>query len=156
MAFVALPDLLPLLAQPALLGLDVGEKTIGVAASDATRTIASPKCVIARGKFADDATSLLALIDDYAAGGLIVGLPLHMNGQMSPRAQAARSFAHNLMKRRDLPVVMWDERLSSVAAERAMLEADLSRAKRAARIDATAASLILQGALDYLNGPQIA
>ena len=155
MPFVDIPNLLTALEAPALMGLDVGEKSVGIAVSDATRTIASPRGVIARSTFSRDAEAVWAIADDHAVGGLVVGLPLHMNGQMSPRAQAARSFARNLMNQRDLPVIMWDERLSSMAAERAMLEADLSRAKRAARIDATAAALILQGALDRLKAPEL-
>lgn len=153
MALVDPRDLVLDPARPALLGLDVGTKTIGVAASDRTRTIASPKVVIQRGKFAADAAAVFKLVDEFEAGGLVIGLPLHMNGQMSPRAQAARSFALNLMKIRDLPVMLWDERMTTLAAERALLESDMSRAKRAARIDATAAALILQGVLEYLGGP---
>lgn len=149
MAFVEIAQLTVPADRPALMGLDVGTKTIGIAVSDSTRTIASPKGVIPRSKFTADATAVLKYIDDYAVGALIVGLPLHMNGQMSPRAQAARSFANNLMKLRDLPVVMWDERMTTLAAERALLEADLSRAKRAEHIDATAAALILRGVLEY-------
>ncbi len=153
MALIELRDLTLDPARPALLGLDVGEKTIGVAASDRTRTIASPKLVIARSKFTADADAVFKILDEYEAGGLIIGLPLHMNGQMSPRAQAARSFARNLIKIRDLPIVLWDERMTTMAAERALLEADMSRAKRATRIDATAAALILQGVLEYFGQP---
>lgn len=133
-----------------LLGLDVGTKTIGVAASDAGWAFAHPRPVIRRTKFGADWTALEAVIDAEGAAALIVGLPLHMDGGFSPRAQAARAFASNVLRRRDMPIAFWDERLSTVAAERAMLEADVSRAKRATRIDSAAAAFILQGALDRL------
>lgn len=131
-----------------LLGLDLGTKTIGLAVSDTHWTVASPLLTIKRRKFTLDAETLLATARDQNAGGLVLGLPLNMDGSEGPRAQATRAFQRNLEKLQDLPVVLWDERLSTVAAERALLEADLSRAKRAERIDSIAASLILQSALD--------
>ena len=133
-----------------LLGLDLGTKTIGIAVSDGMLRFANPLETIKRTKFTADAKALAALAEKQQAFALIVGLPLNMDGSEGPRAQATRAFVRNLAGHLDLPVVFWDERLSTVAAERAMLEADLSRKKRAARIDAAAASFILQGALDRL------
>ncbi len=152
MPLIALSDLPAMPQAPVLLGLDLGSKTIGVAASDRTRVIASPKTTLKRGKFSQDAEGIFKLMAEYEAGGLIIGLPLHMNGDMSPRAQSARSFALNLLKQQDMPICLWDERMTSLAADRAMLEADLSRKKRAEHIDAVAASLILQSALEHLRG----
>ncbi len=135
-----------------LAGLDLGTKTIGVALSDIGLAIATPFKTIRREKFARDAEELLALCAAENVGGLILGLPVNMNGTEGPRAQATRAFLRNLSTLTDLPVVLWDERLSTAAAERAMLEADLSRKKRAEKIDAAAAAFILQGALDRLAG----
>ena len=135
-----------------LAGLDVGTKTIGLAVSDADWRFAHPREVIARGKFGRDFERLSAALDADRAGGMVVGLPLHMDGGMSPRGQAAQAFARNVAQRRDVPILMWDERLSTIAAERALLEMDVSRAKRRDRIDSAAAAFILQGALDRLVG----
>jgi len=134
-----------------LFGLDLGTKTIGIAMSDGGRSIATALTTIKRVKFTKDAAALLALAEEHAIGGLVIGLPLNMDGSEGPRVQATRAFARNLSQLTDLPMTYWDERLSTVAAERAMLEADLSRAKRAERIDATAAAFILQGFLDRLS-----
>jgi putative holliday junction resolvase len=133
-----------------LAGLDLGTKTIGVALSDPGWRIATPFHTIRRTKFGKDAADLLALCAREKVGGLILGLPINMNNTEGPRAQATRAFLRNLAPLTDLPVVLWDERLSTAAAERAMIEADLSRQKRAQKIDAAAAAFILQGALDRL------
>jgi putative holliday junction resolvase len=133
-----------------LAGLDLGTKTIGVALSDPGLKIATPLRTIARTKFAKDAEALLALCEREKVGAMILGLPINMNGTEGPRAQATRAFLRNLAPLTSLPVVLWDERLSTAAAERAMIEADMSRKKRAERIDAAAAAFILQGALDRL------
>ncbi len=144
---------LPALHDPGgrLVGLDLGTKTIGVALSDGSLTVATASHVIRRGKFSTDAEQLLAFCAEQDAFAIVLGLPLNMDGSQGPRAQSARAFARNLAKLSDLPVALWDERLSTVAAERAMIEADLSRAKRAQRIDAAAAAFLLQGALDRLR-----
>ncbi len=135
-------------AHAPLLGLDLGDKTIGIALCDTLWSIATPRETIKRKKFGVDATALEAIIDDTHAKGLILGLPRNMDGSEGPRCQKTRAFARNFAQRRDLPVLLWDERLSTVAAERALLEADTSRAKRAEVIDHVAAGYILQGALD--------
>lgn len=135
----------------ALFGLDVGTKTIGVAVSDLTRTIATSLKTIRRSKFAVDAAELLALAADRQAGGFIIGLPVNFNGTEGPRAQSSRAFARNLGKLTSLPIALWDERLSTAAAERALLEADTSRKRRAEVIDSVAAAYILQGVLDRLK-----
>lgn len=135
----------------AVAGLDLGTKTIGVAVSDGMRQVASPITVIRRIKFTQDAQALLALIADRALVGLILGLPRNMDGSEGPRAQATRAFARNLTRLTDLPIAYWDERLSTVAAERALLEGDTSRKRRAEVIDQVAAGYILQGALDRLR-----
>ena len=135
----------------ALAGLDLGTVTIGVAISDLRRQVASPATVIKRVKFTLDAKALLDLCAKREVVGLVLGLPLNMDGSPGPRVQSTQAFARNLVKLTDLPITFWDERLSTVAAERAMLEADLSRAKRAERIDHVAAGFILQGALDRLR-----
>jgi putative Holliday junction resolvase len=134
-----------------LLGLDLGTKTIGVAVSDTLWSIATPRVTIKRKKFGLDADALDVIIKSANAGGLVLGLPMNMDGSEGPRCQATRAFARNLATRCDLPIGYWDERLSSVAAERAMLEADMSRAKRAEAIDHVAAGYILQGALDRIG-----
>lgn len=134
-----------------ILGLDLGTKTIGVAVSDTLWSIATPRETIKRKKFGLDADALDVIIQSSNAGGLVLGLPMNMDGSEGPRCQATRAFARNLAARCDLPIGFWDERLSSVAAERAMLEADMSRAKRAEAIDHVAAGYILQGALDRLG-----
>ncbi len=138
----------------ALLGLDPGSKTVGVAACDAGRLIASPVETIRRTRFAADAARILALAKDRAAVGLVVGLPLNMDGGAGPRAQSARAFARNLAEAGAPPIALWDERLSTMAVERTLLAADASRAKRAQVIDAMAAAYILQGAIDRLNRAQ--
>ena len=132
-------------------GLDLGEKTIGVALSDLRHMIASPIETIKREKFTADAAKLLALLGARNAGGIVLGLPLNMDGSEGPRVQSTRAFARNLERLTPLPIGFWDERLSTVAATRAMLEADLSRKRRAERVDNVAASFILQGLLDRLQ-----
>lgn len=139
----------------ALLGIDPGSKTIGVAACDSLRLIASPTETITRGKkLAPALKRLFELYDDRAATGLIVGLPLNMDASEGPRAQSARALAYNILQARDLPIAFQDERLSSAQAERVMIDADLSRARRAELIDASAAAVILQTAIDRLANTQ--
>jgi putative Holliday junction resolvase len=133
------------------MGLDLGTKTIGVAVSDTGRRVATPLLTIRRGKFAADAGRLQALIGERRIGGLVVGLPRNMDGSEGPRAQSTRAFARNLAGLTLLPITFWDERLSTVAAERALLEADASRRRRAEVIDHVAAGYILQGLLDRLG-----
>lgn len=135
----------------ALAGLDLGTKTIGVAVSDGMRQVASPLRVIRRRKFTLDAADLLAIVEERRITGLILGLPRNMDGSEGPRAQSTRAFARNLSGLTDLPIGFWDERLSTVAAERALLEADASRKRRAEVVDQVAAGYILQGALDRLR-----
>ena len=135
----------------AILGLDLGDKTIGVAVSDLSRSIATPIEVIRREKFTLDAQRLLAIVANRNAAGLILGLPLNMDGSEGPRVQSTRAFARNLEKLTALPITFWDERLSTVAAERALLEADTSRKRRREVIDQVAAGYILQGALDRMR-----
>jgi putative holliday junction resolvase len=130
--------------------LDLGEKTIGLAVSDAGLAFAHPRPVIMRRKFTQDAEVLLAALAKEKTGAVIVGLPLYMDGSESPRSQASRAFVRNIGKLTALPFVFWDERLSTVAAERALLEMDVSRKKRETRIDSAAAAFILQGVLDRL------
>ena len=134
-----------------LLGLDLGEKTIGLALSDPGLSVASPLTTIRRTKFTADAKELLRLVAEQQVGGLVIGLPLNMDGSEGPRCQSVRQFAANLLKLQDLPVLFWDERLSTMAVEREMVAADLSRAKRAKVVDQAAAAFILQGALDALS-----
>jgi putative Holliday junction resolvase len=133
-----------------LMGLDVGTKTIGLALSDTRQIIATPFETIRRRRFREDAAQLFALIDAHAVGGLIIGLPLTLTGADGPRTQSVRQFARNALALRDLPVVLWDERLSTAAVTREMIAADLSRKRRAAIVDRVAAAYILQGCLDYL------
>jgi putative holliday junction resolvase len=144
-----LPRNLP--AGSRLLALDLGEKTIGMAVSDSGLRVASPIGTIRRTKFQADATELLRLIDERAVGGLVIGLPVNMNGTEGPRAASARQFAANLLERHELPIAFWDERLSTMAVERAMVAADMSRRRRAKTVDTAAAAYILQGALDMLS-----
>jgi putative Holliday junction resolvase len=134
-----------------LVGIDVGTKTLGLALSDATRFIASSLVTLRRSRLADDLHQLLSLVEKYGVGGFVVGLPLNLDGSSGPRAQATRAFVRNLAKATPLPVLYWDERLSTVAAERTLLEADLSRKRRAEVVDKVAATLILQGALDRMS-----
>lgn len=135
----------------AIAGLDLGDKTIGVAISDGLRGVATPSQTIRRVKFTLDAEALLTLCRAREVVGLIFGLPLNMDGTEGPRVQKTRAFARNLSRLTDLPMTFWDERLSTVAAERALLEADMSRKKRADVIDHVAAAYILQGALDRMR-----
>jgi putative Holliday junction resolvase len=135
-----------------LLGVDYGAKAIGIAISDERLSVASPLTTLKRGRFADLLKELQALIARHNVGGVVVGLPLNMDGSTGPSAQAARTFARNLLQHVTLPLAFWDERMSTMAVERAMIDADLSRAKRDARIDAAAAAYILQGCLDRLRG----
>ena len=134
-----------------LLGLDLGEKTIGLALSDTLLSIATPMQVLKRGKFAADAAQLDIIISAQGVGGLVVGLPLNMDGSDGPSAQSARAFGRNWAARSPLPVVMQDERLSTTAVTRTLLEADASRKRRADVVDKMAAAYILQGALDRLR-----
>jgi putative Holliday junction resolvase len=134
-----------------LLGLDLGTKSIGLALSDVSLTIASPLETIRRTKFTQDAEQLLAVAGKHQVGGLVLGYPLNMDGSKGPRAQASESFARNLARLCDLPVALWDERLSTAAVTRTLLEADASRRRRAEVVDKMAASFILQGALDRLG-----
>lgn len=134
-----------------LLGLDVGTKTIGLALSDATLTIATPVETIRRTKFMADASALLAIATAREVGGLVLGLPINMNGSEGPRCQSVRQFAKNLAARTDLPMAFWDERLSTAAVMRTMMDADLSRQRRGQLVDMLAAGYILQGALDRLT-----
>ena len=133
-----------------LIGLDVGTKTIGIAVSDRNRQIATPRETIRRGKFGPDAAHLLELARQERAAAVVVGLPINMDGSEGPRAQSTRAFARNLAGLTDLAIVFWDERLSSAAVERMLIEADRSRARRAEIVDKLAAAYILQGALDRL------
>jgi putative Holliday junction resolvase len=135
----------------ALFGLDLGTRTIGVATSDTRRMIASPITTIKRKKFTVDAQALFALMDERAVVGLVLGLPVEMDGSQGSRCQATRAFARNLLALRDLPLLLWDERLSTAAVERILIgEADLTRAKRAEVVDRAAAAYILQGVLEAL------
>ncbi|MDP3314475.1 MAG: Holliday junction resolvase RuvX [Devosia sp.] len=134
-----------------LLGLDLGTKTIGVAISDGMRYSATPLETIRRTKFTEDANRLLALIKENNAVGLVLGLPLNMDGSEGPRVQSTRAFARNLAQKTDLPIAFWDERLSTAAVTRTLLEADVRRDKRAEVVDKLAASYILQGALERLR-----
>lgn len=135
----------------AIMGLDFGTKTIGVAVTDTLRAVATPLTTIKRKKFTVDAKELATIVKDRSIVGIILGLPLNMDGSEGPRVQSTRAFARNLSPILPLPISYWDERLSTVAAERALLEADTSRKRRAEVIDHVAASFILQGALDRLN-----
>ncbi len=138
-------------ADARLIGIDLGTKTLGLALSDVTRTIASGLSTLPRGKFSEDAGRLTALAEEHGVGGFVLGLPVNLNGTESPRSQATRAFARNLGRATRFPILLWDERLSSVEAERSLLEADASRRRRAMVIDKVAATLILQGALDRLR-----
>ena len=142
-----------LAAEARLMGLDLGAKTIGVAVSDVSRTIATARTTLRRTKLSRDIETLRTLIADEGIGGIVVGLPVNMDGSEGPRAQSARDTAALLAEALALPVAFWDERWSTVAAERAMLDADLSRRKRARKVDQVAAAYILQGALDRLRAP---
>ena len=135
----------------ALAGLDLGDRTIGVAVSDSFRQVATPLETIRRKKFGVDAARLMEIAKDRSLGGIVLGLPRNMDGSEGPRCQSTRAFARNLSRLTDLPIGFWDERLSTVAAERALLEADTSRKRRAEVIDHVAAGYILQGVLDRMR-----
>ncbi|NVO55708.1 Holliday junction resolvase RuvX [Rhodobacteraceae bacterium B1Z28] len=135
----------------ALIGLDLGEKTIGVAVSDRMRGVASPLETVRRKKFTLDSARLLEIVKDREIGGILLGLPKNMDGSEGPRCQSTRAFARNLSRLTELPIGFWDERLSTVAAEKALLEADTTRKRRGQVIDHVAAGYILQGALDRLR-----
>ena len=149
MAIITLDDLRE--STGALLGLDPGTKTLGLAISDRTRLISTPLHTIKRTKFSVDAQSLLNTYDENSASALIVGYPLNMDGSHGPRTQSVRDFCTNLLRLRDVPIFLWDERMSTMAVTRTMLEFDMSRKKRAENVDKLAASYILQGVLDRLR-----
>lgn len=134
-----------------LLGVDLGTKTIGLAMSDVERRLASPLETLAKGKFTQDAERLRAIVARFSIGGIVFGLPLNMDGSEGPRAQATRAFARNLARILPLPSVFWDERLSTAAVTRSLIQQDASRAKRAAVVDRMAAAYILEGALQRLQ-----
>jgi len=154
-----MPIVEPAMLRPALppgsrlLGFDVGEKTIGLAVSDPGLAVASPLVTLRRGKFTADAERLARLVAERRVGGLVIGLPVNMDGSEGPRCQSVRQFAANLLARLDLPLAFWDERLSTAAVTRAMIDADLSRRRRGEIVDQLAAAYILQGLLDRLAGP---
>ena len=152
MAIIAIEGLKAQLQPNArLLGLDLGEKTIGISLSDTRLTVATPMQTFVRGKFSADAVKLDKIIAEQNAGGLVVGLPLNMDGSDGPSAQSARAFARNFAARSPLPILMWDERLSTAAVTRTLLDADASRKRRGEVVDKMAAAYILQGALDRLR-----
>ncbi len=134
-----------------LVGLDPGTKTVGVAISDSTRLIATPLLTIERTKFKKDAEDLFAIYERRAGAAMIIGMPLNMDGSKGPRAQSVQDFCQNLLGYKEVPIFMWDERLSTLAVTRTMLEADMSRKKRKDNVDKLAASYILQGVLDRLR-----
>ena len=134
-----------------LAGIDLGEKTIGLAVSDRGLAFAHPRPVIPRRKFTEDARGLLRLAEAENVAALAIGLPINMDGSEGPRAQASRAFVRNMARLTDLPFLFWDDRLSTVAAERSLIEMDFSRRKRAGKIDSAAAAFILQGVLDRLR-----
>ena len=136
-----------------LLGMDLGEKTIGLALSDVLHSIATPMETIRRGKFAADAETLKGLVAEHEIVALVLGLPFNMDGSEGPRCQATRAFADNLLGVFDIDIAFWDERLSTAAVTRTLIDADVSRARRRDLVDKMAAAYILQGALDFLAGP---
>lgn len=139
-------------ARARLLGLDLGSKTIGLAISDSMLAVATPVATMRRVKFTKDAEALIALIEERGVGGLVLGLPKNMDGSEGPRAQSTRQFATNFLEKRDMPIALWDERLTTAEAERAMIaEADMSRKRRGEVIDKAAAAIILQNFLDFLR-----
>ena len=145
-------NLPPLLAREArLLGLDVGTKTIGMALSDVTRSVATPYDTIRRSKFTADAKAIREVVEKNQVGALVIGFPLNLDGSEGPRAQSTRAFARNLAAHVMVPMVFWDERLSTAAVERHLIEADVSRKRRAELVDRMAAAYILQGALERLR-----
>lgn len=152
MALLDLSDFTAALpANGALMGLDPGEKRIGVAVSDTTRLIASSLEQISRTKFATDAEAILKLYDARQCAGFVIGLPLNMDGSAGPAAQSARAFARNLIAKRDVPLLLWDERLSTAAVTRTLIEGDASRRRRGEVVDKMAAAYMLQGALDAMQ-----
>jgi putative pre-16S rRNA nuclease len=151
-ATIAIEDLPQLLARDArLLGLDVGTKTIGLALSDVTRSVATPYDTIRRTKFTADAKTIREVVEQNQVGALVIGLPLNLDGSEGPRAQSTRAFARNLAAHVTIPMVFWDERLSTAAVERHLIEAGASRKRRAEVVDRMAAAYILQGALERLR-----
>ena len=142
-------------ARPPVAGLDLGSKSIGVAVSDLGLTIASPLELISRTQFTKDVEILFKLMAARGAGGVIIGLPVNMDGTEGPRCQSVRAFGRHLLRLKDLPIAFWDERLSSAAVNRMLIdEADVSRARRAQLVDKAAAAWILQGALDRMRVPR--
>lgn len=156
MTRVALLDLRTLIGpRHRLLGLDLGEKTIGLALSDTLLTVATPYETLKRGKFTADAEKIRAIATKEGVGALVIGLPLNMDGSQGPSAQSARAFARNFATLSPLPIALWDERLSTAAVQRDMIAGDATRKRRAASVDKVAAAYILQGALEALrNLPQ--
>ena len=134
-----------------LLGLDVGTKTVGLALSDVSRSIATPYDTIRRTKFTEDAKTIAAIVEQQGVGALVIGLPINLDGSEGPRTQSTRAFARNLAVHVSVPMIFWDERLSTAAVERHLIEADVSRKRRAELVDRMAAAYILQGALDRLR-----
>jgi putative pre-16S rRNA nuclease len=152
MSLISLEELAGTLPAAApLIGLDLGTRTIGIAVSDRLRKVASARTVLRRTRFQQDARALLELAAAETAAGFVIGLPLNMDGSEGPRAQATRAFARNLAQLTAIPLIFWDERLSTVAVERMLIDSDTSRARRAALVDKLAAAWILQGALDRLS-----
>lgn len=149
---IAIEDL-PLSLPPKgrLIGVDLGAKTIGLAISDVERRLASPLRTLARGAFAADAEALTAIFSEFGVAGIILGLPLDLNGRDNPRAQSTRAFGRNLSIRTSLPIALWDERFSTAAVIRSLIASDVSRARRKQVVDKMAAAYILQGALDRLG-----
>lgn len=134
-----------------LIGVDPGTKTLGIASSDVTRLIATPFTTIKRTKFSQDAEKLFSIYDQYKASAIVMGLPINMNGSYGPRSQSVKDFCGNLIRMRDIPIFLWDERLSTLAVKRGMIDADLSREKQKKNVDKLAAAYILQGLLDRLR-----
>ena len=153
MAVVELTEIPALIPRySALIGLDLGEKTIGVAVSDTTRMVASPLELIRKTKFTEEANRLFSLIDERQVGAVVIGLPINMDGTEGVRCQSNRAFARNLLRLREIPIAFWDERMSTMAVNRFLIDQlDASRAKRAGLVDQMAAAWILQGALERLR-----
>lgn len=151
MAVIEIEALKPAIGSGVVAGLDLGDKTIGVAVSDRSFAFAHPRPVIRRRKFGVDAASLLDLLAKEGVTAIVIGLPVNMDGTLGPRAQATKAFVRNMERLTELPFCYWDERLSTVAAERVLIDMDVSRRKRAERIDSAAAAFILQGVLDRLQ-----
>jgi putative Holliday junction resolvase len=151
MSIISLEELAKILSRgQRLIGLDLGEKTIGIALTDTLRTVATPLKTLKRGKFSTDAAVLASMLEEHGVGAVIVGLPLNMDGSTGPSAQSAKAFARNFAAISDCPVVLVDERLSTAAVTRTLLEADASRRRRKSVVDKMAAAYVLQGALDRL------